>query len=391
MTLAQNIHRARFSTRQPAIPLNQSGMTTPAPPAPSPRRSMVLQAAGLCCAVGYHLDAAVCALRANMDHFQESSFFCNKGEPVRAAILPGDLYGHARLQQWIELAIHDCRKFLPDPLSVFDPARTALVLLCPHQQRPHADPVLYMNLALDALEHAGQGHLMPGEYTCNTIAGGRAGLGKALLHAAHYLGATGFEQVLLIGMDSYLNAADISRLLHAERLFVTDNSNGFMPGEAASALLLRLAVPGSPGLHIQGVGHAQEAGRPDGSVPSRGQGLSEAIRRACQQAQCPPEALEFRISDQNGEQFFAREAANAITRVLAGNGKLPHITIADKIGEVGAAAGPAMLAWLQRDMAHSLYSPGKLGLIHLAEDSGERCAVLVQHFGETSNGNPRLR
>jgi len=31
---------------------------------------LAIRAAGLCCAVGYHLRAASCALRAQMDHFQ---------------------------------------------------------------------------------------------------------------------------------------------------------------------------------------------------------------------------------------------------------------------------------------------------------------------------------
>ena len=109
-----------------------------------------------------------------------------------------------------------------------------------------------------------------------------------------------------------------------------------------------------------------EPGRPDGSVPSRAQGLTQAVRNACEQAGVEPGALQFRLSDQNGEQFFSREASNAFTRVLAGEGKLPLMTLADKIGEVGAAAGVSMLAWLQRDMTHGSFNRGSLGLLHLA-------------------------
>ena len=67
-----------------------------------------IRAAGLCCAVGYHLRAASCALRANMDHFQESEFRSDSFDPIRVARLPDDIYGHERLQRWVSHAVRDC-------------------------------------------------------------------------------------------------------------------------------------------------------------------------------------------------------------------------------------------------------------------------------------------
>ena len=52
-------------------------------------------------------------------------------------------------------------------------------------------------------------------------------------------------------------------------------------------------------------------------------------------------------------------------------------TTADCVGEVGAATGPLMLAWLH----HLLKQPDRLGdcgVIHLANDEGLRSAVVVQ-------------
>lgn len=64
-----------------------------ATPAPQMLR-LGIRAAGLCCAVGYHLRAASCALRANMDHFQESEFQSRLGDPILVARLPEtDLWG----------------------------------------------------------------------------------------------------------------------------------------------------------------------------------------------------------------------------------------------------------------------------------------------------------
>jgi 3-oxoacyl-[acyl-carrier-protein] synthase-1 len=212
---------------------------------------------------------------------------------------------------------------------------------------------------------------------------GRTGLGTALLEAARMLALGECSQVLVLGVDSYLNAADIGSLLHEGRLFVPGNRNGFIPGEAASAVLLRPAPLSAPGLHVRGVGVDHEAGRHDGSVPSRGQGLSRAIRAACEMASLTPAALQFRASDHNGEQFFANEASNAVTRVMFGSGAdLAHLTLADKLGEVGAAAGVAMLAWLWAHMGQREWSPGACGMLHLASEGGARCAVVLHHVQE---------
>lgn len=348
--------------------------------------SLLIEAAGLCCSLGYQLDAAVCAIRANMDHFQESGFYSLASEPLNVATLPDDIFGQERLQRWIEYAIRDCAQHMVEPHSLFDAKRTALIVLAPDQSRPHANEQFYSELVVAAMKQFSDTseHEQPtaDHYNITVLQHGRAGLAPALLQTARHLVNQVVEQVLLIGVDSYLNAADINHYLQEKRLFIPDNSNGFLPGEAACALLLRPALASAAGLHIKGVGIAQERGRPDGSVPSRAQGLSEAIRAACAQAKIDPAELDFRLSDQNGEQFFSREAANAVSRVMFGAHKLTHLTLADKIGEVGAATGPAMLAWLMRDMGHPELSPGNTGLVHLANDDGSRCAVVLHHQGE---------
>ncbi len=347
--------------------------------------SMMLASAGLCCSLGYHLDAALCAMRANMDHFRESGFFSRSSEPVRAASLPDDIFGQDRLQLWIEYAVRDCARHLPEPQALFDAARTALIVLTPEATRPHASQTDYTDMVRSALNTL-RAELVPpvgdAAPALTLVAQGRSGLSTALVEAARCLAAAEAEQVLLIGVDSYLNAADINDYLAQQRLLGSGNSNGFLPGEAAAALLLRPALGDARGLHVRGAAMAAEPGRQDGSVPSRAQGLTQAVRSACEQAGVAPSALSFRLGDQNGEQFYAREAADAFARIMFGQHALTLLTLADKIGEVGAATGPAMLAWMWRDMAHPTLSPGELGVVHLANDDGQRCAVVLQYCGE---------
>lgn len=349
----------------------------------TPAASLEVHAAGLCCSVGYGLNAAACALRAGMDHFQESHFLDSSGSPLAVAMLPEHgVWGSTRFARWIELAIADClrnagmepgERAAAQPLPVLwlapDPGRTGGTDLAWHRQ--------VFSRAMHSLGMAA--HSLSG-----VLPLGRAGLSEALRLSAQWIGSGQVQQVLLVGADSLLDAATIGALLQQQRLLCPTNSDGFLPGEAAAAVLLR-AETGTPhALLVAGAGQGQESGRPDGSAPSRAEGLTHAMREALAQARLDLGAVDFRVSDQNGESFFAREAANAFTRVLPeGADRQATLTLADKIGEVGAAMGPAMLAWLhalrpqagKRLPAH----PGATGILHLANDDGLRAAVVVRY------------
>lgn len=369
--------------------MNLFGKRTEILPLPSATR-LLIESAGLCCALGYNLDAISCALRANIDHFQESQFSTRSGESVRVAALPDAIYGQARLQLWVEHALNDCVRSMSETSMLFDAKRTPIVILSPDSSRVYSDSNVYVDTILNALATLIPGDSVPAYRSVTVVPHGRAGLTEGLKQASAFMVLPGVERVLLISVDSLLNAADINLLLRTVRLLTPGNTDGFLPGEACAVLVLRAAKPETSGTLIQGFGEAYEPGRPDGSVPSRAMGLSQAMRSACAQAELSPTALMFRLSDQNGEQFFSREAANAATRVMVG-ARQTHLTLADKLGEVGAATGPAMLAWLWHDMPRADCGPDSPGLVHLANDDGRRCAAVIHYKGERHYGNPRLR
>lgn len=330
-------------------------------------------ACGVCCAIGYHAQAVSCALRAGMDHFQESEFVAPGGAPVRVARLDAhDLWGAQRIALWARFAMDECLEGIA--AAQCDTIPTVLLTAAP--DRPacrERDAFDTAKAAQDALER-------PFAARSRLFQAGHAGLADGLLYAHELLVTNQAKQVLLVGLDSLLNAATISHFLEHERLLVPGNRDGFIPGEGAGAVLLERDTDArAPGLRICGIGQGIEAGRPDGSVPSRAQGLTHAIRQALAQAGCDFSALAFRVSDQNGEAFFAREAANAFTRVCPPGGHVPRVlTTADCTGEIGAATGPLMLAWLHH-LLPLADAPGPCGLIHLANDAGERSAIVVRH------------
>lgn len=342
--------------------------------------ALYIAGVGLTCAVGYHLRAASCALRAGMDHFQESLFSDLTGNPLVVAQLPiDDLWGAPRLAEIARMALSDCAASMP-----FDPASTALLLLASEYGRPHSEPERYQEVwqAVQAQ------FATPFHPASRILAQGRAGIGDALLRAGQMLLPEddanavphGIARVLLLCVDSYLNAATIEHYLQQRRLLTRDNNIGFIPGEAAAAILLELDDGKSAGLHITGIGIAQEAAQPDNDIPNRAMGLSQAMRAACAMAEIAPGELDFRLSDQNGEQYFSREAANAITRLMMEDSKqLPVHTIAYCVGETGAAAGGIMLAYLSQVMPRK-DGPGDTALVHLANADGRRCALVLENF-----------
>ncbi len=270
------------------------------------------------------------------------------------------------------MAVADCAK----AVGGIDPNHTALVLLAAEKERPHAEAVRYQE-TFAAIEEV-----------CNArfharsaiFPGGRAGIGKALLYSNKILRERQVAQVLLVGVDSYLDTATIQFYLNQEQLLCSGNSDGFVPGEGAAALLLTLAGR-EPGLFIAGVGCGVEQSRPDGGTGNRALGLTEAIRQACAVADISPARLRFRLSDQNGVQYFSKEGANAYSRIMAEYKTfLPVLTIADCVGEVGAAAGVLMLAYLKTVMPRT-DGPGKIGIMHLANHDGTRSACLIQQGG----------
>lgn len=330
---------------------------------------LYIHSAGACSSIGMSLDATECALRAGLDHFQESHFCCATGEPIRVACLHDvGIWGNSRLARWAALAINEC---LASAANV-DLANTPVLLLAAERERPHSDDQRYRDI-YERLEQA-----MNRQFNNRSriVANGKAGLGPALQLAMQWLSAGEVEHVLVVGADSYLDAATIGHYLSAQRLLVPGNSDGFIPGEAAAAVLLG-ARPVAHCVAIRGLGVAQEEGRPDGSVPNRAMGLTQALRQALETASVDPGAWQVRFSDQNGESYFAREASNALTRVgRQGLHMLKTLTLADCVGEIGAATGPLMLAWASRLLLQA-EAPGQFALAHLSNDGGTRTVMAL--------------
>jgi 3-oxoacyl-[acyl-carrier-protein] synthase-1 len=274
--------------------------------------------------------------------------------------------GREQLLRMVGTAVREC-------LTGFDAARLrgAPLLLClPEQDRPGR---------LNGLDG---GFLREVERRANLTAHGEstwlpygrvAGV-QALDHAAKLV-SSGRHYCIVAGVDSLLVRATLEAYRESRLLQTAANSDGFIPGQAAAALLV--GPPSEAGMVLEGVGYGTEPAPVRSEQPLRADGMVQAITAALTQAGVSLGQVDYRIADISGAQYYFKEAALAVTRVLRQRKQDWQLWLpSDCVGEVGAAIGPltTAVAFLA---AVKGYSPGKRLLSHFATDGPSRAAAVL--------------
>ena len=212
------------------------------------------------------------------------------------------------------------------------------------------------------------------------IARGRVSVAAALSVARSLIGKAAASRVLIAAADSLLSGPTLSAYERADRLLTSRNSNGFLPGEGGAALLVGADTGSRPQeLLVCGVGFASEAATLEAAQPLRGEGLALAIRAALQDAGCGLQEVDLRVTDNSGEQYYFKEAALAMLRLLRVRKEEFDIWHpAECIGEAGAVAGLAVLI-VAEAACRKAYAPGPGILCHIANDAGERAALVLRY------------
>ncbi|QQZ41618.1 3-oxoacyl-ACP synthase [Pseudomonas sp. SK3(2021)] len=271
------------------------------------------------------------------------------------------------------------------------PAVPVLIIL-PPVDRPHRSPELDQ-LVLDGLAQR-FGHPLP--QGSRTVAHGRTGILPALRTAHELLSNHVAAACIVVGVESFLRQVLVEHYIEQDRLLCGTHSNGFMPGEAACAVLVaRHGTHPADELVIVGTGSGQEPSGDGGSAdnPVRGEGLTQAIRQALSEAGIVFHDLNFSISDLNGEHFKFKEAAFAAGRLDRlppdGHSRRPRGFMetwhpVEGIGEVGAAIFPCLLGWAF-EAGLKGYAPSQHALLHAGEDNGERVALVTRFEHKGAN------
>jgi 3-oxoacyl-[acyl-carrier-protein] synthase-1 len=327
-------------------------------------------ACGMTTAVGLTAEASCAAIRARIDGFKETRFVARGGEWIIGAEVPLDepWRGTARLARLVAGPLQECL----DGGGLDDPTAVPVLLALAESDRPGRLAGLEQDLLAALAELIGS----PFHEASRLIPHGRVGGALAVREASRLIHEQGHERVLVAGVDSYLVAQTLTDLDERHRLLTPANSNGFIPGEAAAALLL---APGTEAndLGCLSLGLAKEPATVTSEEPLRGEGLAQAFRQALAGAGLEMAQIGYRIGTMSGEQYWFKEFELATSRLLRGRHEFMDLWHpADCIGEVGAASLPCCIA-VAAMAARKGYAAGDPVLVTASNDDSRRAALVL--------------
>lgn len=327
---------------------------------------------GLVTSVGASAPASCAAFRAKISNPSETRFVDSLGNWIMAhqVELEQPWRGLTKLAKMAALAIDEALAGVPDPERITLP----LFLCVAEAERPGRTHGLDDELFQQVEKELGV-RFAP---QSGVVAHGRVAIAVALAQARRLIEQGAAERVVVAATDSLLGWPTLGHYERAERLLSERNSNGFMPGEGAGALLVARDDGRADALLCTGIGLGMERSHIGSDEPLRADGLSAAIKAALADAGCQMHDMDLRVTDLSGEHYYFKEAALALSRILRVRKEefdLWHP--AECTGEAGAAAGATIVAvaWAA---ARKRYAPGPRVLAHLANDSGPRAALCLQ-------------
>jgi 3-oxoacyl-[acyl-carrier-protein] synthase-1 len=308
--------------------------------------ALAIQSFGAITAAGPNAARTMGAIHARIQLFGDTKVDGPAGDPITGALTPlrprtGRLERVAGLGV---LALMDCAAGAspsPLPLPVF---------VCAADEPDLGSP------AGDLLEAILAGAPFPVDRARSRIlARGKDALPEALTLIGRSLVAREAAGCYLVGVDNLIAPKRLRRLARAGAVVDGINSDGFVPGEGAAALLLAAHADKATKAIIAGVGAARDPGLAKGDAAT-GQAIGQALEQALADARLKPAQLSAAVHDLSGQYALFEELALAAARPpLASLPALKMIQPAIATGELGAASGVLSLAaaafFLERGVA----------------------------------------
>lgn len=321
---------------------------------------------GMVTAVGLDAPSACAAMRAGIEGFQETRFMAPGGDWLIGAPipLPNDWKGEERMARIAAAALSEAAR---GQECIDTP-----ILLCLAEDRP-GRPFRDSSALLTRIAEIAE---FPWHPMSRVVAHGRPSGMVALDLARRLIYARKADNVMIVGVDTYLQPETIDHFLERRRLLSMDVSDGFIPGEGAAALLC--SAPRSGRLCLFGLGLSRETAfldNPD-DLPLRGDGMTAAYRTALEETGIAASGIGYRISDLIGEQFWFKQTALAAMRLVRAKTDFMDLwSPGETLGNIGAAVVPLMIgrAW---EAARKEYAPGNPVLVEASGDNGA-CGAAV--------------
>ena len=329
---------------------------------------------GLMTAVGLSAPRACAAIRAKLANPTETGFIGADGKRLRAHQVPlrAEWRGRRKLITMAGCAVLEAL----DPVADSDDESIPLLLCLAEPARPgrivDLEQSVFSGLqAQTGLRfHGTQSRMVPR---------GKVGPLIALAEAAKILNAGHARHVLILATDSLLTGPTLEVYGAQRRLLNQANSNGFMPGEAAGAVLVTRG--GATGLECLGLGFGLEAASFYTEEPLRADGMTVAIRNALADAGLTLAQIGYRICTLNGEQYWFKELDLACSRLLRGRHEFMDLWHpAESVGDAGAALTVVGLS-VALTAAQKGYAAGDPVLLTASNEDGACAAAVFRSVG----------
>ena len=332
---------------------------------------LAITGVGMVTGVGLNAPASCSAIRCAIDNFQETRFMDNGGEWIMGCEVPLEQpwRGKTKLLKMAAAAINEC---LTNNKQIV-PKATPLLLCLSELERKGRVIDNDNQFLLDLQDEVG----VEFHEKSRVLAKGHVAVAVAFKNARQLFHELNVKQVMIAATDSLLVAATLSHYEEDERLLTSQNSNGFIPGEAAAALVVEpVHAKQENQLICHGLGFGVEKAHLGTEEPLKADGLTAAIKDSLTDASCEMGDLDFRITDISGEQFYFKEASLVLLRLLRKRKEDFDIWHpSDCMGEIGAVIGLVMIAVLKAACEKN-YSKGSHILAHLGNDDGKRASMI---------------
>jgi len=340
-------------------------------------KSIAITAAGMVTGVGLDAPSSCAAIRCAIDNFSETRFMDKGGEWIIGSQVPLEQPWRG-LPKLIHMVVPAIRECLAQGQNV-NPEMIPLLLCVAEKERPGRLEGLDDQLFSDVQTELGV-RFHP---RSTVIPRGRVAGALAMIEAGKLIHEERVPFCIIAGVDSFLLASTLAAYENKNRLLTSQNSNGFIPGEAGAAVLV--GVKPAADLLCVGIGTGQERATVESEGSFRAEGMVQAFKAALADAGKTMADVDYRITDSNGEQYFFKEAGLAVARTLRVRKEQFGIWHpADCIGEVGAAAGPCALA-VGLAATRKNYAPGPNPLCHFSGEDGARMALMLTGGNGASN------
>jgi len=347
------------------------------------RLNMQVVSTGAITSVGLSMAATSAAIRAGLDNFNDTDFVSADTPIIGARITGlnrkavGGLYvgGVEEQATWASYAIEEC-------VASAAGATIKRLLVIVVSEDP-AIPGLNSEKMSEYIYAASQHYCdMDNDHLeLLSIKEGVTGFATAMVRAQQWFVEYPRGSVLVVAVDSWLSAPRIQYGLRCNRILTEEKAEGFVPSEAASAILLQVPRKGDnqgKRLIVKGVGRSEEKAHLLTEQPCFGHGMADATASALSAADIEIHNLHLRLSNLTGEEYFFDEAAMAWGRLLRQpmpeNYEWQHP--ATKIGNVGVVFGPLLVGYVHH-LVCSKRHQGTETIVQLSSENTSRAALVL--------------